>query len=145
MSRILSVMLASGLMVLAGAACGDDHGDDHHHGDAGPHDHEPVGPSSGADCPSGSTVTYENFGEQFFESYCLRCHSSKVSGNARMGAPDDHNFDTLGEIELLSEHIDQLAAFGSESENEEMPPGNPLPSDDQRLKLGEWIACGLKE
>lgn len=155
MSRFVSVVFMSSLLLLLGVGCGDDHHDDghshgdaggHSHGDAGGHSHEdPVGVPSGAECPSGSTLTYSNFGEQFFESYCLRCHSSDVSGNARMGAPADHDFDTLGEIELFQEHIDQLAAFGPDSENDAMPPGGASPSDDERLKLGEWIACGLKE
>ena len=137
------------------AGCSDDsgdehagHNDDHDHDDSGdaPHDHsQPVGPPSGAKCPSNSTLTYGNFGEAFFKDYCLRCHSEKVKGTARMNAPADHNFDTLEEIELLSMHIDQMAAAGDSHTNETMPPSNPKPSLDARKKLGEWIACGVPE
>ena len=159
-TRTMTVLLASCLWVLPatlGFGCGSDDGDDgHHNNDDGHHDHpdggdhhghssEPVGPPSGAECPSGSTLTYANFAKKFFADYCLSCHSSKVSGNARMGAPADHNFDTLGEIDLFKDHIDQYAAFGPDSENDMMPPSGKKPTDEEREKLGEWLACDLKE
>jgi len=136
------------------AACGsDDEGDehaegpdDHHDGEHDePHDHgKAVGPASGADCPDGGgTLTYENFGKQFFADYCLSCHSSKVKAAARMGAPADHNFDTLAEIELLIDHVDQKAAKGPASTNLSMPPSGKRPTDEERAKLGEWLACGV--
>jgi hypothetical protein len=155
-TRTTTVMLASCLWVLPatlGLGCGSEGGDDgdepHSHADGGDDHHhghdEPVGDPSGAECPAGSTLTYDNFAKKFFADYCLSCHSSKVTGNARMGAPNDHNFDTLGEIDLLADHIDQKAAFGPDSENDDMPPSGPKPSDEDREKLGEWLECGLKE
>lgn len=151
MNRAVAICFAAGLWVCPvalGIGCGDDADDDHgnHKHDGGDHGHgDPVGPSSGAKCPSNSTLTYDNFAKGFFSSYCLRCHSEKVTGSARMGAPTDHNFDTLAEIELLGEHIDQMAASGPESTNDDMPPSNPKPNLEERKKLGEWIACGFKE
>lgn len=145
MSRAVWILLVASLSVFMFGACGDEgeHEHDEEHGD---HSHDEVGPPSGAECPDGSTLTYENFGKEFIADYCLGCHSSKVTGNARMGAPGDHNFDTLGEIDLVSGHIDQLAAFGPDSENDDMPRGSgDKPTDDERRKLGEWIACGLEE
>src|SRR5215471_3997409 len=109
------------------AGCSDDdgdahgaHGDDHDDGGDPHHDHSTaqVGPPSGAKCPANSTLTYGNFGEKFFKDYCLRCHSEKVKGDARMNAPADHNFDTLAEIELLANHIDQMAASGPSHTNQ---------------------------
>jgi uncharacterized membrane protein len=134
-------------------ACGDDdepeHGDHGDHGDEdGGHDDEhskPVGPPSMATCPDDSTLTYDNFAKGFFSEYCLSCHSKNVKGAARMGAPADHNFDSLAAIELLQDHIDQMAAAGDKQTNVTMPKSNPKPTLAERKKLGEWIACGLKE
>jgi hypothetical protein len=155
MTRSLAMMFACGLWVavplVLAVGCGDDSNEDHNDdhadgGDHGDHEHEAVGPPSGATCsdPGASTLTYENFGEEFFSKYCLSCHSSKVKGEARMKAPADHNFDTYEEIELLAEHIDQKAAAGTRT-NTSMPLTDPKPTLDERKKLGEWIACGLKE
>ena len=50
----------------------DDHGDeDHGHDDHG-HGHDEGGESpmpTGAECPDGSTLTYTNFGQQFFSDH----------------------------------------------------------------------------
>jgi cytochrome c5 len=94
-------------------------------------------------CPSNSTLTYENFGKGFMNSYCVSCHSSSLSGSARQGAPSDHNFDSLEAIrETEAEHIDEEAAAGPSHTNTAMPPSGPKPSLDDRKKLGEWLACG---
>lgn len=144
MNRAVAIRFAVSLWVLPlalGVGCGgdDDGGHDDDHGE------ENVGPDSGATCPDNSTLTYENFGKEFFSSYCLRCHSSSVTGEKRMGAPPDHNFDKLSEIDLLKKHIDQMAASGPAHTNETMPPSNPKPSKEEREKLGEWIACEVPE
>jgi cytochrome c1 len=133
----------------AAGASDHDHGDhDHGAGTAGEHSHDPsvmVGPLTGATCPDNSTLTYTNFGKQFFENYCLRCHSEKVTGDARMMAPADHNFDQLSDIDLLSMHIDEMAGSGPKATNTTMPPSDPKPTMEERQKLSEWIACGVKE
>lgn len=165
MKRSLVVLLAYGLwatvpMTLA-VGCGgddsadsdhdDDHGDDHDddHGGEG-HDHlkTDVDTPSGAKCPDGSDLTYESFGKKFFADYCLSCHSSKVTGDKRNGAPADHNFDDLEHIELLTKHIDEMAAIGPTSPDaskRKMPPSGKKPTDEERTKLGQWIACGVPE
>lgn len=144
-----SLFLAAGLMFAAGCGSDDDAGhDDEHDGDHndGDHDHsKAVGPPSGAECPTNSTLTYDNFGKKFFEDYCIRCHSSKLKGDARMGAPAGHDFDSLAGIELVADHIDQKAAAGASKTNVAMPPDNPKPTVEERKKLGEWLACDLKE
>lgn len=152
MTRSLAVMFACGLWlavpVVLAVGCGDDsddHGDPKDHDDEhGDHEHEPVGPPSEATCPDGSTLTYDNFGKEFMGKYCTRCHSSTKTGDARMKAPAGHDFDTYEGIELVADHIDQMAAAGKKT-NSTMPPGDPKPTLDERKKLGEWIACGLKE
>ena len=155
MNRAVAICFAASVWVFPvafSAGCGGDDGDDpgDEHGDHGDEhrDHDPnkpIGPPSGADCPDGSSLTYANFGKDFVSKYCLRCHSRSVKGDARMGAPSDHNFDTLSEIELLAMHMDQKAGAGPDSTNEMMPPSNPKPTLDERKKLGEWLACGVPE
>jgi cytochrome c5 len=94
-----------------------------------------------AACDS-STLTYENFGREFMETYCTSCHSSTLNGEeARSCAPDDHDFDTLDEIISYREHIDEIAAAGPDSVNEGMPPSGPKPTEQERLDLGVWLAC----
>jgi hypothetical protein len=166
-----SVMSAYLLTSLIAVGCDDDkaadngsaHDDDHDHaaagatdhdhddhgagGAAGEHSHDPsvmVGPLTGATCPDNSTLTYDNFGMKFFSDYCLRCHSEKLTGDARMMAPPDHNFDKLSDIDLLSPHIDEMAGSGPKATNVTMPPSDPKPTMEERQKLSEWIACGVK-
>jgi len=126
---------AFALLALAGAAsCGSDD-DDHDEGTA-----------SGAVCPpTGSTLTYANFGQPFMAMYCNRCHSSALTGDARQGAPADHNFDTLNGILKMADHVDEEAAAGPSSVNTSMPPSDPKPPEEERKKLGEWLACETKD
>lgn len=100
------------------------------------------GSDSGATCPSGSTLTYANFGRNFMSMYCTRCHSSTLSGSARQGAPSDHDFDDLAGIQTMSDHIDEHAAAGPRGVNESMPPSGAMPTREERERLGEWLACG---
>jgi hypothetical protein len=99
------------------------------------------GEPTGATC-DGSPLTYENFGREFMETYCTRCHSSSLSGEeARSCAPDDHNFGTLDEVMINRDHIDEISAAGPDSINEGMPPSGPRPTAAERLNLGVWLAC----
>ena len=120
--------------VLAAVVAGCGEGDD-----------EPAlfGPPTESVCPEGSTLTYESCGRPFMESYCTRCHSSELTGEARQGAPSFHDFDTLFGIMAVHEHVDETSAIGPAAENRSMPPNNPEPTDDERRQLGEWIACGM--
>lgn len=124
------------LLFLVGVApmlggCSDD---DHHA--------EPVGIATESVCPATQTLTYANFGQAFFNTYCQSCHASTVTGAARKGAPDDHVFDMVQDIQLLREHIDEYAAGGPAAVNTIMPPEGPTPTEAQRRQLGEWLACG---
>ncbi len=38
--------------------------------------------------------------------------------------------------------IDTIAAAGPDAVNTEMPPDTPAPTEEERRKLGEWLACG---
>ncbi len=114
---------------VAASSCDDDH------------DEEP-GTPTGATCPSGSSLTYARFGQSFVQTYCQRCHASTVMGAARMGAPADHTFDQVQDIQLLREHMDELAGAGPDAVNTAMPPSAPVPSEAERRQLSEWLACG---
>lgn len=125
---IVTFVLAATIFVLG---CDDD---DHHGG--------PTGLPTQSVCPTTQTLTYANFGQTFFESYCQGCHASTVTGAARKGAPADHVFDQVEDIRLLTDHIDELAAAGPAGVNTVMPPEDPRPSQAERQQLGEWLACG---
>jgi uncharacterized membrane protein len=130
-------MLIPGLLLLV-LACDSDHG----HEDEHAHDEEgEEGEPSGAVCPPESTLTYENFGQSFVTSYCTHCHSSELTGADRMGAPLEHDFDTLAGILAVAGHVDEYAAAGPDSTNEAMPPSDPKPTLAERQMLGEWLAC----
>ncbi len=104
------------------------------------------GPPTGSVCPpTGTTLTYNNFGKPFMESYCTKCHASDKMGEARQGAPSFHDFDTLNGIKVVADHIDETAASGPAATNMGMPENNPKPSLAERQMLGEWIACGMPE
>jgi hypothetical protein len=143
--EVAARLLAAGLFVsgsaLAAAGCGDDDGHhDHEHGDGG---HEmPIGPPTGSVCPDDSELTYENFGQQFMEDYCTRCHSRDLEGPERMNAPEGHDFDWVDGVRFVADHIDQYAAAGPEATNLTMPPSEPRPTLEEREMLGEWLACG---
>lgn len=102
--------------------------------------------STGATCPTGSTITYENWALEFFESYCLRCHSeTRTAQDERHGATLGANWDDLNSVRDFAQEIDAFAAAGPKAVNEMMPPSAPLPSTDERRRLGEWLACGAPE
>lgn len=103
---------------------------------------EELGRRTGARCPNGSTPTYDNFAKSFLSTYCVTCHSAKVTDAARKGAPADHNFDKLADVELFADHIDQMAGSGPDAMNLTMPPSDPRPSTEERVRLSQWVACG---
>ncbi|MDY7231275.1 c-type cytochrome [Hyalangium rubrum] len=105
-------------------------------------DSEPT-PEPVSDCPTGgTTLTAQNFGLAFFQSYCTRCHSSTRTGAARNGAPPDFNYDTIEGIRAHLRDIDAEAGADGSAVNTEMPPGDPRPTDAERRQLSEWIGCG---
>lgn len=120
--------LAWVVAVVAAAGCGED----------------PVlfGPPTGAVCPPASTLTWENFGKPFMETYCTGCHHSELVGPARMGAPSFHDVDTVFGVRSIRNHIDETTAAGPDAINRGMPNEGPFPTDAERFQLGEWLACG---
>ena len=92
------------------------------------------GGGSGATCPTGSTLTYENFGRGFFASYCDRCHASGIRPTINNQAA----------IQAQRAKIDEVAAAGPDGVNTSMPESGAAPSEADRRKLGEWLACGAR-
>src|SRR5690349_4486206 len=80
-------------------------------------DEEVLGPPTGTVCPPTSTLTYANFGQQFMTQYCTRCHSSTLTGAARMGATEAHDFDTQLGIKQVGDHVDEAAGAGPDATN----------------------------
>jgi uncharacterized membrane protein len=100
---------------------------------------------SGAACPSNPAdmPTYDNFGREFMETYCTGCHS--VHATNRHGAPDDQNYDTEADVKKHAAAIDAEAAAGPNAMNTAMPElagsVHAPPTNAEREKLGQWIAC----
>ncbi len=96
--------------------------------------------------PSDSLLTYDNFGKAFMRKYCVQCHAATVSGQARNMAPAGSDFDTLEGIKARLPNIDAWAAAGPAFTNRLMPPKGEYakPTDEERQKLGEWLACGAR-
>jgi hypothetical protein len=157
-SRLVAVQMLALVMCLNVGGCPKDNGSGNMDPDAGSsagnsacadNDQQPdggapppVGPPSGATCPKDNTLTYDNFGKQFMDEYCTRCHSSKNKTCAqRMNAPLGHDFDTYAGIIGVADHIDEKAAAGPNSTNTAMPKNGKAPSVDERKQLGQWLAC----
>lgn len=85
---------------------------------------------------------WEDFGEPFMQSYCVRCHDGSLSGSARRGAPSDHNFNTVLEVRRELAHIYVQAGAGDTFANTAMPPDGLAPSLEERKRLTEWLVCG---
>lgn len=92
------------------------------------------GGGSGATCPTNSTLTYDNFGRQFFASYCDRCHAAGTRPT----------YTTLAHIQADTTAIDSAAAAGVGAVNTSMPETGAAPTEAQRRQLGEWLACGAR-
>ena len=103
--------------------------------------------STGTVCPDPDpmTLTYDNFGKSFMDKYCTWCHASDLPRSKRNGAPLYHDFDTFDGIIVVADHVDEYAAAGPDATNTLMPPDGTAPSEEERLQLGEWLACELDQ
>lgn len=80
-------------------------------------------------------VTWANFGDGFFGSYCRGCHS--VATPSRYGAPDAVNFDGIEEVRQWEERIRVTVL-----EDQSMPIGGGVYDQDLEF-LGYFLDCGL--
>jgi len=90
---------------------------------------------SSVNCAGAPTVTWENWGEGFFITWCQACHSA-ISEN-RNGAPEGIDFDTADDVRLWTTSIQRTVL-----EDGTMPMGGGL-SEDDRMLLTYLIECGL--
>lgn len=133
---LLAALGGAALLALCGCGGGGDGGGG---GGGGGDD----GDRTGNTCPpGGTTLTAQNFGQPFFQSYCTRCHSSTLSGPQRNGAPAGLNWDVLETVRAHAGEINEEAGVTAGNVNTSMPPSEPRPTADERRKLAEWLSCG---
>lgn len=118
--------LAAGLCLLALAqtSCGED---------------PPLGPER-TKTPShrcATAPTWEGFAQGMLTTWCTPCHASSLEGTERQGAPAEVDLDTLDDALRWADRI-QARTVDSAT----MPPGGG-PTEEERARLGEWLACGL--
>ncbi len=90
-------------------------------------------------CPEDSQLTYENFGGPFVLSWCSGCHASALPDGERQGAPVGSDFDDAERVRGAAARI----WLRSGDHNASMPP-QAGPDDEDRTRLGEWLACGAR-
>jgi mono/diheme cytochrome c family protein len=86
--------------------------------------------------PSGTKLTYDDFGRAFLAANCQGCHGA--SGSDRRGAPAGFDFGTLDAVRARADRIFARAA----GDNTTMPPGPDDPPAQDRAALAEWLSCG---
>jgi uncharacterized membrane protein len=103
------------------------------------------GVDTGSTCPPTDPPTYASFGADFFTRYCLDCHSETRRGADRHDAPLTIDFDTRSLVRENTSRIDRQAASGPAAHNLLMPPSDfdPRPTDEERVRLGQYIACEI--
>lgn len=79
-------------------------------------------------------LTWENYADGFFLSYCRSCHSAATPD--RHDAPVGTDFDTEAQVDDMEGAI-RAAVITYET----MPPGGGVLPEDKVL-LGEWLDCG---
>jgi uncharacterized membrane protein len=77
-------------------------------------------------CPTGSTLTYANFGQAFFADNCLSCHASK-----ERPALASQEAIAANKAIIIREAVTSTS----------MPEGASMDIAERRM-LGEWLACG---
>ena len=82
-------------------------------------------------CPPASTVTYQSFGQDFFRSYCVRCH----------GGPNGYSSRSFTTVEAIRGDRERIYVNAA-GPNTTMPPGPEDPPESERKKLADWLACG---
>lgn len=85
-------------------------------------------------------LTWETFGEGYFQTWCTGCHSSALPEGDRAGAPVGVDFDTYAGAAQWADRIDARVL----SEPPTMPPVGGS-SDAERDRLAAWLDCGLPE
>jgi hypothetical protein len=83
-------------------------------------------------CPPGGTrLTYDDFGQPFFDAWCIRCH----------GGPNGYSSRSFTTVESIRSQADRIFVNAA-ADNTSMPPGPDGPSPEDRAALADWLACG---
>ncbi len=86
-----------------------------------------AGSPTGAACDPGLELTWDTFGQDFMQTYCVNCHRS---------------FDSLGGVQGRIGAIDSTTGIGPDAHNKSMPQSGMRPTDEERTLLANWLACG---
>lgn len=90
------------------------------------------------------TSTYENFGQSFFQEFCLRCHSSTLGNDlARNDAPLGINFDNISGIRNFATRIRIRAGILGDMPPAVLSTHEQRPTKEQRLALIKWLDCDV--
>lgn len=109
----------------------------------------PVGsdvPAAAVDAPDDAgTDTWSSWGEGFFATYCVECHSGPPSGRDYRTIADVQRDAALIRCGTAPRTAPQ-AGCGASPAAGMFPVGSgPFPSDAERLRLVAWIDAGLPE
>jgi mono/diheme cytochrome c family protein len=124
-------------------ACSEDKADDDDGGggdtaDAGDDDSDASAADSGD--AGDQAVTWDNFAEGFFSEYCVSCHSPDGQASADFRDYDVVTRGSRPNSIRCGVAPDQLEGCEGEHPPGWFPIGNgPMPSEDERWTLVEWI------
>ena len=98
-------------------------------------------------CPPDNTLTWRSFGAGFLLTWCTGCHSSHLGAGARQDAPEDVNFDTHANFKPRERQVYERAVLEAHAFVQDPDKGSPmppagLPTEAERQRLAQWIACG---
>ena len=79
------------------------------------------------------TLTWDNYGEAFFQTWCQSCHSRTTP--QRLGAPVNMSFDLLSDVEFWRDSIMDSVVL-----SQRMPKGGGI-SDAELSKLEQFLLC----
>ena len=82
-----------------------------------------------------SPLTYATFGGPFLISWCRGCHGAQLEAPDRQGAPLGVDFEGRADAVRWARRIQARVLDAT------MPPAGG-PSEQERLMLGQWLACG---
>jgi hypothetical protein len=102
-------------------------------------DTAPVQETDAVACDPAVVGTWETLGEGYVRTWCSPCHAASLSGDARGGAPEGVDFDSLENVRRWAEAI-AASAVGVDGAAPRMPPGGG-PSSEDVAAFAAWLAC----
>ncbi len=98
----------------------------------------PPAADTGVACetPEESQETWETIGQPFTLTYCTGCHAAALTGDARRGAPEGVDLDTLADAQSWAARLRTRVI-----EERDMPPGGG-PTAEEYERLAAWLDCG---